>query len=238
MKLQFFLHAGDTEIGGFGISSEDDLLYIQDFVTIKQRTSSVTVEFDDEAVADYFDARVDEGMVPSHFARIWMHTHPGSCPNPSSVDEMTFERVFGACDWALMFIIARSGQTYARLRFSAGPQAVMLLPVAVDWAAWASAVMDEDGELLSQFAENWMNEFGENIYPEMFELPLSPQDPSPDKSHRRSRLSLLSDLPLHQADEGWWELDPEMAALAQMEDELRGESSFRESTFDHRRYFS
>ena len=32
----FFLHAGDTEVGGFGVSAENNLLYVQDFVTVKQ----------------------------------------------------------------------------------------------------------------------------------------------------------------------------------------------------------
>ena len=48
---------------------------------------------------------------------------PDDCPSPSSVDEETFARVFGGCDWAVMFILARGGATYARLRFNTGPGA-------------------------------------------------------------------------------------------------------------------
>src|SRR5689334_14381541 len=56
LKLQFFLHVGDTEVGGFGVSrSPGDLLYVEDFVTVSQQTTCVTVEFDDAAVADHFD---------------------------------------------------------------------------------------------------------------------------------------------------------------------------------------
>lgn len=76
-------------MGGFGLSSEDDLLYVQDFITVEQTTSSVTVEFADTAVADYFDSCVDAGIPPARFARIWCHTHPGASPDPSSVDERT-----------------------------------------------------------------------------------------------------------------------------------------------------
>ena len=36
-------------------------------------------------------------------------------------DEETFARVFGRTDWAVMFILARQGQSYARLRFHVGP---------------------------------------------------------------------------------------------------------------------
>ena len=82
-----------------------------------------SVAFDDEAVADFFDHQVDAGRKPEQFARIWLHSHPGDSPQPSTVDEETFERVFGRCQWAVMFVVGRSGKTYARLRFSVGPGA-------------------------------------------------------------------------------------------------------------------
>lgn len=50
-KLQYFCHRGETEIGGFGLSAEDDLLFVIDLRTLQQQTTSVTVAFDDEAVA-------------------------------------------------------------------------------------------------------------------------------------------------------------------------------------------
>ena len=58
---------------------------------------------------------MEQGHHPEQFARLWIHTHPGSSPHPSGPDEDTFERVFGKCHWAVMFIMARTGQTYARL---------------------------------------------------------------------------------------------------------------------------
>ena len=162
-----FLHAGDTEVGGFALSSKDNLLYVQDFITLQQVTSSVTVEFDDDAVANYFDQCVDAGIPPTRFARIWCHTHPGESPDPSSVDEQTFARVFGDCDWGLMFIIGRTGRTYARLNFTAGPGGSVLLPVRVDWAAWPQILLDEQHRMPELFAE-WMNEFDQNIHPYQF----------------------------------------------------------------------
>ena len=71
LKLQFFCHAGPTEIGGYGISAKKNLLYVEDFVTVKQRVSPVSVRFDDQAVADFFDLRVDQGLPPDRFARTW-----------------------------------------------------------------------------------------------------------------------------------------------------------------------
>ena len=132
-KLQFFCHRGDTEIGGFGIASAEDLLLIEDFVTVAQRTTSVTVAFDDTAVADFFEDQVDRGLQPEQFARVWLHTHPGDSPTPSMVDEETFERVFGSCHWAVMAILARGGKTYARLRFNVGPGGQALIPVEIDY---------------------------------------------------------------------------------------------------------
>jgi proteasome lid subunit RPN8/RPN11 len=164
MKLQMFLHAGETEVGGFGVSAESDLLYVQDFVTVRQQTTCVTVEFADTAVADYYDDCVDGGLSPARFARVWCHTHPGESPEPSSVDEETFARVFGDCDWSVMFILSRTGQTYARLAFAAGPGGSTLLPVNVDWAVWPDLLIEQQDRLPELF-EQWMDEFGRNIHP-------------------------------------------------------------------------
>jgi len=153
-KLWWFCYRGDTEVGGFGVTSlapdpgETDpeesgagdhaagaghALLIVDFVTVKQEVSLVSVHFEDEAVADFFEDQVDQGRKPDQFARIWLHTHPGDCPNPSGTDEETFKRVFGRCDWAVMFILAKGGQTYARMKFNVGPGGQCELPVGVDF---------------------------------------------------------------------------------------------------------
>ena len=116
------------------MTTPDDLLKVVDFVTVKQQVTMASVSFDDQAVADFFDTQVDAGRKPEQFARIWLHTHPGDCPQPSSTDEETFARVFGACQWAVMFVLARGGKSYARLRFNVGPGGHMPLPVDVDFA--------------------------------------------------------------------------------------------------------
>jgi hypothetical protein len=133
-KLMYLRDRGDTEVGGFGTSADDDPLLVEDFHLVDQSCTGVTVCFSDLAVADYFDRQVDRGLQPSSFARLWVHTHPGQSAEPSWVDEDTFARVFGAVDWAVMIILARGGQTYARLRFNAGPGGALTLPVAVDYS--------------------------------------------------------------------------------------------------------
>lgn len=130
-KLLFLRDIGPTEVGAFAQSDPNDLLLIQEIHLIKQQSTAVTVSFQDAAVADYFDAMVDRGLSPEVSGRIWVHTHPGDSAEPSYTDEATFSRCFGPSDWAVMFILARGGQTYARLRFRAGPGGDILLPVEV-----------------------------------------------------------------------------------------------------------
>jgi hypothetical protein len=131
----FLRDAGATEIGGFGISPSGDSLLVEDLRLVTQRCDWASVQFDDQAVADYFDEQVDRGRSPEEFGRIWVHTHPGASPAPSATDEETFRRVFGACDWAVMFILAAGGASYARLQFGVGPGGSMEIPVELDYTA-------------------------------------------------------------------------------------------------------
>ena len=164
-KLLFLRDVGPTEVGGFGVASADNLLYIDDFVLIRQECSPVTVAFDDDDVAEFFDRQIDAGLLPQSFARVWIHSHPGTSAEPSSVDEETFARVFGRSDWAVMAILACGGQTYARLQFHTGPGGSLRIPVAVDWSqefkgtdwpAWTQEYIDhvhDDGLVMRQWFE-------------------------------------------------------------------------------------
>jgi proteasome lid subunit RPN8/RPN11 len=133
-KLLFMRDMTDNEVGGFGITEADDLLFVTDFILVKQKVTAVSVCFDDESVADFFEDQVEAGRKPEQFARIWLHSHPEGVPEPSMTDEETFSRVFGNCDWSVMFIVGRDGNTYARLRFNAGPGGVIKFPVCVDYS--------------------------------------------------------------------------------------------------------
>ena len=155
-KLLFLRDYGDTEVGGFGIAASDDLLFVEDIQLVKQVCSWAHVAFDDESVADFFDRQVDAERRPEQFARIWVHTHPGDCPRPSMTDEETFGRVFGRSDWAVMFILACEGQSYARLRFNVGPCTEVEIPVSVDYSRSFGAA-DPDA---------WEQEYLANIHVE------------------------------------------------------------------------
>ncbi len=198
-KLVFFRDCGETEIGGFGITSKASPLLVTDFVTVSQETTPCSVCFDDEAVADFFEDQVDAGRTPAEFGRIWLHTHPGESPTPSGTDEQTFARVFGRCDWSVMFIMARDGKCYARLHFSAGPEGDVMLLVKQDFASPFPAA-DHEG---------WGCEFLANIHPvEWTGLPRRIWDP-------------LGDWDDIEMDDGWPE-DIGQGEVACVPEELRG----------------
>jgi proteasome lid subunit RPN8/RPN11 len=133
-KLAYFRDKTDNEVGGFAVTQPDDLLNVQEFVTVKQEVTPISVKFDDIAVADFFETQVDLGRKPEHFARIWLHTHPGDSPEPSGTDEATFARVFGKCQWAVMFILAENNKSYAKINFNVGPTGEILIPSEVDYS--------------------------------------------------------------------------------------------------------
>ena len=172
--MLFLRDLGETEVGGFGISSPGDLFVIEDVVLVKQSCTFATVEFDDESVADFFDEEVDRGRKPEEFSRCWIHTHPGQSAEPSGTDEATFARVFGNANWAVMMILARGGQVYARLRFGCGPGAELRVPVEIAWGvpfagcdqtAWEQeykrCVKDEPSTLAAQFDQFGPEEFAD-----------------------------------------------------------------------------
>ncbi|MEZ6096893.1 MAG: hypothetical protein R3C03_22175 [Pirellulaceae bacterium] len=151
-KLLFLRDAGPTEVGGFGICPNDHLL-IEDFRLVRQQCTYIHVAFDDASVADHFDEQIDAGLRPEQFARIWIHTHPGDSATPSMTDEETFERVFGNADWSLMFILARRGETYARLRMGSSPKLNVNLNIEIDYSR-PFAGTDET---------QWLAEYGESV---------------------------------------------------------------------------
>jgi proteasome lid subunit RPN8/RPN11 len=148
-------------VGAFGLARADDLLYVEELRLVRQRCTAVSVSFDDAAVAEFFDEQVDCRRMPEQFARIWVHTHPGNCPLPSQVDEETFDRVFGRCDWAVMFILAKEGQTYCRLQFRQGPGGAFEIPVRVDF----------EREFGQSDHQAWAAEFDTAVSPEAFASP-------------------------------------------------------------------
>jgi hypothetical protein len=93
-------------------------LFVYDIAIPKQEVSAAYVEFNDNAVSDHFEDMFDLGIEPINCGRIWIHTHPAGLARPSRKDEETFERVFGRCDWAVMFILPKDHGHYCRVNFN------------------------------------------------------------------------------------------------------------------------
>ncbi len=191
-KLLYLRDRGPTEIGAFGITVPGDPLFVTDVRLVRQLCSSVSVAFDDVAVADFFDEQVDLGRHPEQFSRIWLHTHPGASAQPSHTDEETFLRCFGRTDWAVMFILARQGETYARLRFNVGPGGSLCVQAQADFTA----------PFEGSAHESWETEYQQNVFPEI----ANPQPP-----FRIPELHEISEL---------WELGPEDPFASQNLDEM------------------
>ena len=209
------------------MARSDDPLLIEDFVTVKQSCTPVTVAMNDDAVADYFDQQFDNDLRPEQFARIWLHTHPGSSAHPSGVDEETFQRVFGACDWAVMAILARGGQTYARLRFGVGPGGQMLIPVEVDFTVPFPA-SDHDV---------WRNEYDRHVAIEKSLSALHPIAASLLTSGGDEDLAQLHHRRLHEwHSQDTWDAhelsDAEALALLEEELERQAAQAEMEVSFD------
>jgi hypothetical protein len=160
-RWHWFAHRGPTEIGAFGLTAPDDPLLVTELLLPRQETGVASVAFLDDAVAELFDQQVDQGHPPARFARVWLHTHPGTSPLPSAVDEATFARVFGSCHYAVMAILARGGRSHARLRFNLGPGGDLPLPVEIaygsafpgsDHAAWEQ---EYDRVILARMEPLW-----------------------------------------------------------------------------------
>jgi hypothetical protein len=156
-KLVWFRDRGDTEIGGFAVTHHDDPFYVEDFITVKQKASGAFVEFDDEDVNQYLVDQTNAGHEPHHCMRIWLHTHPGNSASPSGTDENCFKEAFGNCNWAVMFILAKGGTVYCRVRFNIGPGCTKECKVVVDYETMPFRGVDIDT------VKDWELEYCRNV---------------------------------------------------------------------------
>jgi proteasome lid subunit RPN8/RPN11 len=140
-------------------------LRIVRLIVPRQYCTEISVRFDDESLADEFENLAEAGYSPLQFARVWLHTHPGDSAHPSLLDEETFARKFSDPDWAVMGILARSGASYARLRWNAVPQFEIELAVEVDF----------EGEFGGSRRDDWDALYRERVIPERW-FSYSPAD--------------------------------------------------------------
>lgn len=162
LKLQYMCQRGNTEVAGFGITLPSKPLYVDEFVTLPQVAGPASFQFEDGAQSDFMMAMFDRNpsVVPENSSRIWIHTHPGASPSPSSTDETTLDSDFADQDWVVMCIMARFGAWYSRLRMNTGPGADIVMPVEVDWKAFPS--LEGTVDMTVEMA-NWEAEYMRNI---------------------------------------------------------------------------
>jgi len=158
-KLLYLRDKGQTEISAFALSSKDDLLLVHDLLTVKQDASCAHVQMDTNAVSQYFEDLTDEGYELQECARIWIHTHPSGFADPSSEDEKTFHDAFGKCNWAIMFILSRTGETHCVMDVdtAAGRQRFHV-PIEIVW----------DYEFPGSDIEEWDAEHEANVTEHVF----------------------------------------------------------------------
>jgi proteasome lid subunit RPN8/RPN11 len=143
-KILYMRESVNVEVSGFGISSKEDPLFVQDFVLIKQVSSMASTDMDDESVANHMENMAELGYQPAECMRIWIHTHPANSATPSSTDEATFVKAFGNCNWSVMFIMAEGGVNTAHMMFNAGVKSVFKIPTCIDYNAEIIKEWDEE----------------------------------------------------------------------------------------------
>ena len=154
-KLMYMRDAGSTEIAGMGIAEdENELLYVHDFFTLPQTATVAHYEIDDDAIGTFANNMLEKyNLPPAQTCRINIHTHPGNSAQPSQYDETEFEDNFRTSSFAVMMILAKGNQTYARLKTNDPFEYETILDIAVDW----------HGQFEAADHETWKKEFELNV---------------------------------------------------------------------------
>lgn len=164
LKILYMKNSADTEVSGFGISKADNPLYVEDFITVKQECTAVTTDMDEQALDKYLEEMEEvRGLPISSFYRIWIHTHPNMSPSPSGTDEENFSTMFKSCTWAIMVIVGKDEEVYARLQLNkvdVVSRLEMELNTEVDWMS-----------LSADLQESWQTELKENIKKKVWASP-------------------------------------------------------------------
>lgn len=168
-KYQFMARF-TTEVSGMALTDKNNPLKITDLKLIKQTCSSATTRFDDDAYAEYLeDMAAERGGDGTYHDRIWWHTHPVMSANPSGVDESTFADALGKKPWAVMLILSKTNDRYARLRNrSVGliPFHDVILPIEEDWSDWKDDVLQ-----VSELAFQWKEEHDRCVSEQSYTFP-------------------------------------------------------------------
>lgn len=99
------------------LDRENPGLVVSELILVRQEVSPVHVDLDMEWWADHqVDLYEQRGIEPWQ-SSVWLHTHPANMINPSTTDEQTMQASFGEWSFALMLILTKDGQFYARMDY-------------------------------------------------------------------------------------------------------------------------
>ena len=140
-------------------------LYIDDFVLVQQSCNSSYMEFDDLGIANFMEDMADLGYSPAQYARIWIHTHPEMAATPSQTDETTFAEKFSDSDWAVMAIISKTNDTYARYKVNSHISMCERIPWVVDWESAPELLRKTDmTALIKQWDDELFSKVQEKVW--------------------------------------------------------------------------
>lgn len=152
-KWQWLCHVGPTEVGAFGITSDGDPFLVEDLWVPPQVGDPAYCDPDDGAIGMAMEWAVDQGIDPARVRNVWLHTHPGDSARPSGTDEETFRDAYAGCRYAVMAILARGGDRYARVRYEVGGS--YELDVRVLW----HLLPGQAGKIADGLALEWPEEY-------------------------------------------------------------------------------
>ena len=161
-KMIYMRNKSSNEVGGWGVTKKDDPFYVEDFKLVKQIVGPATVDFDDDGNTKFCTEMVEAGFDFSQFQKIWIHTHPGDCSLPSSVDIDTFKRMVDSLspeDYAIMFIIAQNDTATAKMAYKSSSIGVIISDLAVEYEVSDKNNKDYDQEYDSLVSTNKISMF-------------------------------------------------------------------------------
>jgi proteasome lid subunit RPN8/RPN11 len=129
-KLQYCLHAIETEISFFGVSGNPEYpLLVSDLIIPLQECTETTTEIDGDCLCQLIDEDIP--------VNIWIHTHPEMSANPSGTDLETWRNTYDIDNgFAIMAIVSKSGDKFAELKLRTnGLEIREKIPVDIDWEA-------------------------------------------------------------------------------------------------------
>jgi hypothetical protein len=131
------MNLSSSEVFCFGISTPDDPLHITDLWIPKQKVTMASAELDEDDLAERIE-QMSQFMPIQSFLRVWLHTHPGNDPSPSSVDINTLSTIFRNYEWTYMGILAQGGKFHSEIAWW-GPdkqsQLRVKIPHEIDWTS-------------------------------------------------------------------------------------------------------